>query len=151
MADTIREKIIAAMTSTLKNYSEYTTISSPDVHRGRIIFDPDVDPLPLISVVPRVESAEPTTYQTTDCTMPVDVSCLVPVGESNPSELGEAVLGELIKAALSAVPSDAESIFYTGGGIDEYPDEMGQAVLTVGISLSVKYKTDTDDPYNLTT
>ena len=127
----------------------------PSLHlrffRGQELFDPDVDPLPVITVMPGVEEAERSRYGSTLCTMPVDISCLISFGENNPSELGEAVLGELITATLSSLPADAEDMEYAGGGILEYPDQMGQRTLTAGIVINVKYETDIGDPYNLTT
>lgn len=150
MADTLREKIIKHIVATLGDYGTFVAIPSPVVSRGQQLFDPDVDPLPVIAVLPGVEEAERTRYGTTHCTMPVDISCLISLGDNNPSELGEAVLGELITAALSSLPSDAEDMAYSSGGIESYPDQMGQAVLSVGITINVQYETDTGDPYNLT-
>ena len=150
MADTLREKIIAEIMTALAGYGSFAAIPSPVFSRGRQLFDPDCDPLPVVAVLPGVEEAERTRYGTTHCTMPVDISCLISIGDNNPSELGEAVLGELIAAALSSLPSDAEDMAYSSGGIESYPDQMGQAVLSVGITINVQYETDNGDPYNLT-
>ena len=150
MADTIREKIIKHVLATLAGYVSFVSIPSPGVSRGRQVFDPDVDPLPVIAVLPGIEEAARTRYGTTHCIMPIDISCLISLDENNPSELGEAVLGELITAALSSLPGDAEDLSYTGGGIGSYPDQLGQAVLSVGITIDVQYETDIGDPYNLT-
>jgi hypothetical protein len=147
MADTIREKIIAAIVATLDTYTGFTTIVSPSVERGYENYDPDVDALPIIAVMPRQENIEHTEYQTHACTMQVDIYCLIKIGAANPSALAEAVLGELIKATLSATPTEASDMAYINGGIDQYMD-LSKTVLVVGISIEVKYETDIGDPYN---
>ena len=150
MADTIREKIISAIVSTLKNYASYSVVASPTVVRGYENYDPDVDNFPIIAVMPRQDDVERTKYGIQNCTMQVDIYCLVKIGTNNPSELAEAVLGELIVAALSSTPSDASDMAYVNGGIDDYMD-LSKTVLTVGISIEVTYETDIGDPYTLTT
>ena len=150
MADTIREKIIAGIVSTLKGYSSYSVIGSPSVVRGYENYDPDVDGYPIIAVMPRQEDVERTEYGNHNCNMQVDIYCLVKIGSNNPSELAEAVLGELIKATLSSTPSDASDMAYVNGGIDSYMD-LSKTVLQVGISIEVIYETDIGDPYTLTT
>ena len=150
MSDTIREKIIADIVSTLNLYGSYSVIASPTVVRGYETFDPDVHDLPIVAVVPRQENVERTEYGAYQCTMQVDVYCLVKLGSANPSELAEAVLGELLLATFSATPSDASDMAYVNGGIDEYMDQT-KTVLTVGITIEVVYETDIGDPYTLTT
>ena len=150
MADTIREKIIAGIVSTLEGYASFSVIGSPSVERGYESYDPDVHELPIIAVMPRQEEVERTKYGSYKCTMQVDIYCLIKIGTNNPSELAEAVLGELITAALSSTPSDASDMAYVNGGIDEYMD-LSKTVLTVGISIEVTFETDIGDPYNLTT
>ena len=150
MADTIREKIIAGIVSTLNGYASFTVIGSPTVVRGYENYDPDVHEFPIIAVMPRQEDVERTTYGSYQCTMQVDIYCLVKIGTHNPSELAEAVLGELITAALSSTPSDVSDFAYVNGGIDDYMD-LSKTVLTVGISMEVTYETDIGDPYTLTT
>lgn len=151
MADTLREKIIGDIVNTLDSYAAFSAIGAPTVERGYEKYDPDVHHLPIIAVLPRPEDAERTQYGTTTCTMPVDIYCMIKIGNSNPSQLGEAVLGELIMAALSEIPADASDVAYVNGGIDEYLDQFGRSVLTVGITVQVTYETDIGDPYTLTT
>ena len=150
MADTIREKIIAGIISTLEGHASYSVIASPTIVRGYENYDPDVDGFPIIAVMPRQEDAQRTKYGTESHTMQVDIYCLIKIGTGNPSELAEAVLGQLILAALGSTPSDASDMAYLNGGIDEYMD-LSKTVLTVGISIEVTYETDIGDPYNLTT
>lgn len=151
MADTLREKIIAHIVSTLDNYASFISIASPTVDRGYEWYDPDVHDLPIIAVLPRPEDAERTKYGTVSCTMPVDIYCILKIGASNPSILGEAVLGELIVAALSATPPDASDMAYVNGGIDEYQDQHASSLMRIGITINITYETDIGDPYTLTT
>lgn len=151
MADTLREKIIQSLVATLTAYSAFDVIASPTISRGKELFDPDIDFFPVIAVLPGLDEAE-RSYGITHCTMIIDITCLIKIGGSNPSTLGEAVLGELIKATMSSLPANADDVEYTGGGIETYPDEFGElSVLSVGITIKVMYQTDIGDPYTLTT
>ena len=147
MTDTIREKVILGIIANLEA-GTYVELHGAQVFRGRQLFDPDTEDLPLIAVLPRMEDAERTQYGATRCRMPVDVSCLVRIGAANVSILAEAALGELIKAALASLPADADDMIYTGGGVEQYPDLLGQVVLMVGITIRVEYQFNSGDPYN---
>ncbi len=152
MADTIREKIIAAIENTLENYGSWTVIPTPNIFRGREYYDSNVEPPPVISILPQVEAAERTSYGKTQCEMPVSIACVLPLGRNdNPSEVGEAALGELIAAMFSSTPTDAEDFYYSGGGIGDYPEDSLQKMLNIGISVTVVYETDIGDPYHFTT
>ena len=147
MTDTIREGIIQAIVTNLEG-GTYTILDDAVVYRGRQLFDPDTEELPLITVLPRLEDAERTQYGTSLCRMPIDISCLVRIDGRNVSTLAESALGELIKSAMSSLPSDADDVTYTGGGVEQYPDVMGQKVLMVGITIRVEYQFNSGDPYN---
>lgn len=160
MSDTIREKIIKELVDLVENFS-FESIVSPDVYRGRLIFDPDSEPPPLVIVLPRPEDVSSEDYGMTTCVMPVDVICLARMGDSNPSELGEKILGELIAVCFGKQTSVdgqavrlggmsetyADEIHYRSGGIDAYPDQLDQQILHVGITISIKYQTNIGDPY----
>jgi hypothetical protein len=161
MEDTIREKIIQEI---FDLYDEFTfeSVTNPTIHRGRQIFDPESEPPPIITILPRIEESVSTPYGMSGQSMPVDIICLERVGTNNPSELGEKILGELI-ACFAGVPSTsagshvktgglstdyADGFVYRSGGIDAYPDELGHAILHIGITVIVKYQTLAGDPYN---
>ena len=147
MADTIREAIIKALDAGLEGYT-FTALSGVSIHRGLLIFDPDVTPPPLISIIPRPESSEQALYGGDEKTMQLDFSCIVTLGaDDNPSVLGEVVLGELIQSVFSIEPGNVQNIIYRSGGVDEYPDGSGQDTITVGMSVDVIYATDFGDPY----
>lgn len=150
MADTIRETIIQAIVDSVDGYT-FTALAGADVYRGRIRFQEQLEDLPLISVIPRQEEAGIGNYGQSLCTMEVVVGAIAAIGAANPSELAEAVHGELIKAAFRVAPADARKMAYAGGGIEQYPDELGQPLLAVSITLAVEYETDLGDPYTLST
>ena len=78
--------------------------------------------------------------------MRVDIYCLIKIGDNNPSELGEAVLGELIKAVFSSTPSNVDKMQYINGGVDDYAVQ-GKTVMQVGITIEIVYETNIGDPY----
>lgn len=163
MAYTVRDQIIRELKALYEAYP-FEAIGLPAVHRGRLIFDPETDPPPIVTILSRAEDSERTEYMADRRTMRVDVICLEKMGTQNPSELGEAILGELIACAFGVASEDAgvwtreggmtrtyaDDVIYKSGGIDAYPDELGQQILHVGITLSVVYQTPTGDPYNVT-
>ena len=163
MANTIRELIIAELTALFEAYP-FEAIALPAVHRGRQVFDPDVDPPPLISILARQEESERIEYGIDRKTMRVDIICLEHIGTQNPSVLGEAILGELLACTFGQVSEAggvwtktggmtqtyADDVIYKSGGIDAYPDQAGQQILHVGITVTVIYQTKPGDPYNQT-
>lgn len=161
MADTIREKIIDELADLYDAFA-FSAITNPAVYRGRQVFDSDTEPPPLITILPRVEQNEASDYGMHEMTMPVDVICLARMGTSNPSTLGEAILGELIKCAFGMqglvagkvvkvggmTTTYMDSMRYSSGGIDAYPDELGQQILHVGITVDIRYQTNAGNPYS---
>jgi hypothetical protein len=159
---TIREKIIRELVDVLNGFT-WESISAPKVYRGRQIFNPDTELPPIITILPRAEDGAQTDFGTDDKTMLIDAICLERMNGQNPSELGEAILGELTAAVFGKEVdgSDgdpekfggmsttyADAVSYVGGGVDRYPDELGQQILHVGITIRVKYQTNAGDPYN---
>ena len=147
MADTIREGIISEVVTGLTNFASFVALDDPSIHRGVIFFDPNDDPPPLIAILPRPESSEQMLYGADLKTMQIDFSALVPIGDANPSELGESVLGELIAAVFAADPTNVQNMIYRSGGVDEYPEGKGADVMTVGITVDFVYGTEIGDPY----
>ncbi len=163
MTDTIREKIIDELADLYTAFSFTSMTGTVGIYRGRSVFDADDDPPPLVTILPRVENNENSNYGMHEMTMPVDIICLAPLGSSNPSVLGEAVLGDLIKCAfgVQGVDKDGDiakvggmtttymdSMHYRSGGIDAYPDELGQEILRVGITVDIRYQTNAGNPYS---
>ena len=146
MADTIREKIISAVETGLKNYSSFVALGSPDIYRGKVFFTKS-EPPPLITIVPRPESSERAQYGGDNKTMQVDFHSIVAIGSADPSELGEAVLGELITSVFSIEPTNVQDMIYRSGGVDEYPESNKAETITVGITVDYVYSTETGDPY----
>jgi len=162
MEYTIREKIIKELYDLYDEFV-FESISDPTLHRGRQIFDVNIEPPPIIAILPRIEEGIPADYGMQDLKMPVDIICLAQIGEENPSELGEAILGELIACAFGKetegadgrpekygglTDTYADSIMYRTGGIDAYPDELGQQVLHVGITVDIRYQIKAGNPYS---
>lgn len=150
MADTIRETIIKAIKTAMESYG-FVALAGATVYRGQIYFDINLGDMPILTIIPLEEDAARDNYEKMVCQMPVDISCLVALGDANPSELGETVLGELIAAAMTiSVTAPADDVVYISGGVTEYPDQMGQKALSVGIRVAVEYRTDIGNPYQST-
>jgi len=232
MTNTIREQIILAVIAKLgqiRTANGYNTDCGTTVLRTVKLADPDK--LPFTSVWPQPEEAM-REYGKMICSMPIRIEGLIAFGDSNPSVMAEAMLGDInenilgIKWTLpftsgsteirvgntvtgetggaagyvcgvevtggswsggdaagnlflrrlsgtfqaenlkvsddvvaatpgtingeSAIASTtgglAESIEYTGGGTDEYPDEGNMAV-GVSAVFTMKYRTAIGDPY----
>lgn len=149
MADSIRELIIREIKAAMAAYS-FVNLSGANVDRGRVNFDANIDSLPQVSILPQPEEASRDDYGHAVCIMPVEVNCLVALVDQNASELGEAVLGELIQSVMSISSAYADDIVYLSGGVAEYPNQLGQKVLAVGISVAVEYRFDLGNPYQQT-
>ena len=166
--DTIRMQLIEEIESRLNNFS-WTTLTDPSVFVGRSIFnteaDPDnpdleVDPLPLFAILAGVEDTEQKRYGIDTDTMPVSITCIVSLDDgADAYAVGEPVYGEMKKALFadghlelgtedSGTEVEAFPFFRTGGGIEEYPSELGPAIIKIIISAVVIYETATGDPYN---
>ena len=150
MADTIRETVIQQMVAALKNYTGFSTISQPTVVRGIEYFDViESYEMPVISVLPRDDEIE-RRYGKHVCTMEVELVCAIAFDVDEASIIGEAVYGELMVAALAAVPVGVEDRYVTGGGVIN-PDSLNQTVLSAAVVMNIQYLTDIGDPYTLTT
>lgn len=164
MDTTIREKIIQefltrAALIRVSSPQVYATDIGENVLRARSKVDPSE--LPCIVVWPQVEEAE-IKYGRQLCKMPLKIEGVVKYGETDPSVVAEQILGDLIYCFVSQswdrrrliVGSSpvaynnpyAESVVYTGGGTNDYPDG---ADITVGvfITLIVTYYTQIGNPY----
>ncbi len=155
---TVRHRLIEAMRERIEEYSWQTI--DPDVHVGRTIFNPDDDPLPIVTVVAGLEDSERTRYGTDRRTMSLDISALVSLDNgADTTEACEPIFGDLHKAvfnggelALTSGEGEAErvdyfSIEYRGGGIVDYPGAPGPAIVTIAVSVAVSFETVTGDPY----
>lgn len=161
-AEPIRELIVRELVELFEAFT-FESMDEPAVYRGRQIFDPESEPPPLVTILPRVEDSQRGEYGASEQAMRVDVIALVRMAGENPSELGERILSELILAAFGKAGEDADGapekiggmsdtyaddVFYLSGGIDAYPDELGQQILHVGITIKIKYQTNIGDPFS---
>lgn len=158
MADTIREVIIKdflARGAVITTTNGYNTNIGANVFRARRTIDPDE--LPACDLWPQPENAE-NQYGVSACIMKLKIEGIVVFGLTNPSVISEQILGDLKKCFLSHYNTTTspptgwnrsayiDGIVYTGGGLDEYPDE-GQLTVGAYINLEVTYHTKIDDPY----
>jgi len=139
MADTIRERIIAAMAlklAEIRTANGYQTEIGSWVGRAA----PNVlqEDLPAIAIFPRVESSE-RQYGKQVCSMPVEVKGLSLMGTVNASVLGEKMLGDLIMCLLG--PEYTRT--FTSGGV--YVVKVGDTItgatsnatgIVVGVTLT---------------
>jgi hypothetical protein len=145
MADTIREKIIQDLANSLKG-GTFTALDGVTVWRGQLLFQEQLETLPVIVVFVADEEAATNEYGGSNCSMTVGLTALIEIFEANPGVLGETVLGELITAAFRAWPEHNDSMHYTGSDIN-VPEELGQKVLAVGITVTIDYHFNCGDPY----
>ena len=155
MTLSIRHQIINCLVKYLEDYNWQTM--SLNVVPGRTVFDPAVDPLPLLAIIPGLEEVEKLNYASDKITMPVDLSALIKLDKQtglvdDAIYISEPIKAEIHKAACLAARSTGlidlvDTIQYTGGGVAEWPTGMSQKVITVGVSLAVIYKTKTGDPF----
>jgi len=152
MSDTIRESIIASITTALadiRTASGYNTDAGRLVRRGIPITDQDQ--MPALSVLPLTEENEPLSGRHY-LAMRFRVDGIIKYTSKNPSVVGELLLGDIIKRmtnrSLSAVHGGyADQLQYVEGGIEDYP-EPGQYSVAVYATFEIKYKTNLGDPYN---
>jgi len=147
MADTIREKIITAITTkaALIKTTTYNTNIGNNVYRAVRAIDPDN--LPAVNVWPGVESSE-RKYGYDCISMQVDIEGMQEFGASNASTIGELILGDLKKAfaTFSATGVTIQDIAYASGGV-EYPKDLETAA-GARVSITVKYDTLLGNPYS---
>ena len=161
MADTIREKIIDAIYDRLNDYA-WTTLTDVGIFRGRSIFDPanPDEQLPLITILPGQEESTRTKYGTDDRNTQVSITCLMSLEDGTEVDaLCEPVFGEMQAALFGEGPiiidegdstavDDREVAFqYRGGGIVEYPQELGPAIITITITAEFAYECPAGNPY----
>ena len=147
---TIRQQILQKLQERLDQYN-WDAWQPEEVHLGRTIFDPDNDPLPLLTIVAGTETSNRTAYRTNQREMPVEVSGLVSLANgADVSEFCEPIYGEIEKGCFHGgaiqIGDDYFTIEFRGGGIVDYPSDPGPAVVTVGVSLAVTYETEIGDP-----
>lgn len=158
MSDTIRETIIKDFLTrgaVITTANGYNTNIGANAFRARKTIDPDE--LPTCILWPGAEKAE-NQYGELACTMQLRIEGIALFGLTNPSVVSEQILGDLKKCFLSQYnattspptgwhrSANIDGIVYTGGGLDEYPDE-GQLTVGAYIRLEVTYHTKLDDPY----
>ncbi len=160
MSDTIRETIIKdfmARLAVITIANGHSTDIGANVLRAQKTVDPE--DLPCCVVWPQAETAVPS-YGENDCSMPIRIEGLVEFGSINPSVVSEQILGDLKKCIFqpsnnsSRTPSGwvrspdyIDSLAYSGGGTDSYPDE-GQKTVGASILVEVRYTERIGDPYS---
>ena len=147
---TIRHLLLTKLQERLSQFN-FSTWSPEEVHIGRTMFDPDVDRLPLLTVVAGTDTSNRSAYRTNQREMQVDVSGIVSLDDgADVTELCEPIYGEIEKACFHGgeiqIGDNYYSIEFRGGGIVDYPSDPGPALVTVGVSLAVTYETDIGDP-----
>lgn len=151
----IAEKIVDHIADILEERT-WTTMTAPTIHKALTLWDPSTQTIPLITVLPRIESASEDRYGQIECELPVEITAIVPVPEGESAMIGLQVAKEiqynLFRVntegdALEGYPEEATGMRYVDGGIISYPDELNPQMLTAGITVMVKYETDTNNPY----
>ncbi len=152
MSDTLRHRILTALQQRLEAWS-WSSIDIQEVYVGRVMFNPEVDPLPLITIVASVDESTPTAYKTNRRVMPIEVSALASLDDgATVTEDLEPAYGEIETAIWNGghlqVGDDHFNIEFRGGGIADYPTETGAALVTIAVLIAIAYETPVGDPYN---
>ena len=148
-------KLIAAASLRLSGYA-WTALTSPSFHIARRVFDYDVNPLPVISTIPSMEDAAQTRYKNNSVNLPIAFTCLLAIEDGKDVHaICEPILGEMETALFAAGPltiagiDDTYFAFnYLGGGVVDYPDELGPAEILITISAEILYSKVAGDPCN---
>lgn len=142
MATTKRDQILDALLLRLK------TVNSKAVRNHIRLLD---EGLPALSVWDESEADSGKKYGKQSLRLIVNVAYadyLPP--SSNPSKIGNAMLGKLIAAAIgtdSSLGGLAESVRYQSSQID-YPEAGGDWIIAVDMSLEINYEIVLGNPYN---
>lgn len=158
MDNTIREIIILyfmARAANILTANGYATGIGAKVIRARKKLGEGE--IPAVVIIPGAEKAE-NQYGFSKCKMEIRIEGIMAFGASDPSVISEKILGDLKKCFLSSYneltsppsgwsrsPDCIDSIVYTGGGTDEYPDDDQITVGAYAI-FEVGYTTKSDDP-----
>ncbi|SEM75186.1 hypothetical protein SAMN04489760_14216 [Syntrophus gentianae] len=160
MSDTIRETIIKdfmARLAVITTANGYNTDIGTTVLRAQKTVGPE--DLPCCVVWPQQENSVPS-YGENDCTMPIRIEGLAEFWSSNPSAISEQILGDLKKCIFQPAntssrtpsgwtrsPDYIDSLAYSGGGTDSYPEE-GQKTVGASLLVEVGYTERIGDPYS---
>ncbi len=147
MADTIREQIIKAILAQLaliRTAGGYNTDIGVKVRRAAI--EIPVEDMPVTNMFPFTETSRRDTYGKQSCDMLVQVRVYQVYGEDNPNEVGEPVLGDVVKCMGGLARTLPDDVEYTGGGIPEYPGPEDKSFETV-VEFRIKYRTLIGNPY----
>jgi hypothetical protein len=125
----------------LPNESE----SVPEVYWARNILS--VEELPGVVVTPSVESGA-RKYGVDVINREVTISLVCLVGDHNPLDLSEMLLGELktqIPGSDPTLGGMAQDMTYSGGGVTDYPERDEQG-LSVYATFDIEYHTEINNP-----
>jgi len=115
MSDTIREQIISALITRLEEMRTtrgYNTSAGLHVFRARPLVDPD--DTPCVALFPRPEEAS-REYGNNAYVMDVSVQAFQKFESSDPSEVAEQLLGDVIECMTAR----KYTISFTGGGTEQ--------------------------------
>ena len=133
MPDTIREQIIAAIATRLSSIlvtKGYNLNMGSNVFRAIKNVDPDNE-LPAVVIFPGVEEATKE-YRKYQNIMPVVFEGMAKFGATNPSIVGEQILGDIIENIQGKTWTDS----FTSGGT--YETEVGDTI-TGAVSSATAY------------
>ncbi len=103
--------------------------------------------LPLINILPQPETAE-RSYGVDRMTFPVQIAVACLLGDYRPIELAEDLLAKMRSVLPAADPTLgglAEDMRYTGGGVEDYPEDEDQALVVI-TQWEIVYETQGNDP-----
>jgi hypothetical protein len=148
MADTIRKLIVIAIKQAFDNYS-FTALSGATIAIGKTAFDESQESMPVISIIPNVEASAATEYGALTNEFLITISAAAAIGDNDMGLLAEDIVGELIHATgttdLSGI--DIIEVRYSGGGVDQFPENFDMPYLVANIDLLVSYETINGNPY----
>ncbi len=158
MNSTIREIVILdfiARAANIRITNGYATDCGVHVFCARKKIDSDE--LPATDIWPGTETPVHQ-YGKRSNTMKMKIEGIAEFGVSEPSVMSEKILGDLKKCFLapenlltsphsgwSRSPDYIDGIVYTGGGIDDYPDD-GQVSVGAYATFDVTYTENINDP-----
>lgn len=138
---------------TAHTWRTFSDERQPEVHLGRTFFDTDDEPLPVVTVIPGVESAERIAHGLDRITLPLQVTALVNFPNGQQAHLQARAIFLELKSVLYAAPLVIDFEPYTlahqGGGFD-YPEISGPADIQITVNCQVSFSTE-HQPHEATT
>ena len=148
MADKSTIELICDQIQGLFEARTWQTLNTPSIFQGLSLYAPDVQSLPLITILPRLAKVESFEYGEIICSQAIEITALIPHDSGESESIGNAVAAEMIEAIYltringkwSTFPGAVIDLKLLEFGINQYPDQMNPQLMQAGITIDVLYE-----------